>query len=75
MKTMRDIMTDIAQREMDSNLPAVTGSDNGKILTVVEGVLDKAAATVELPAVTSSDAGKVLTVSAEGKWVAAALPE
>ena len=71
MKTMRDIFGDIAQREMDSNLPAVTGSDNGKILTVKEGAWNKDAAPVELPAVTSSDAGKVLTVDAEGKWAAA----
>ena len=29
----------------------------------------------ELPTVADTDAGKVLTVSAEGAWVAAALPE
>lgn len=49
-------------------LPPVTSSDNGDVLTVVEGAWAKAAPTAELPAVTSSDEGKVLTVDDEGNW-------
>lgn len=54
-------------------LPTVTGSDNGDVLTVVEGVWAKASPTAELPAVTSSNNGSVLTV-VEGAWSVASLP-
>ena len=57
-----------------TELPAVTASDNGKVLKVANGAWAAGAETVELTAVTSSDAGKVLTVDSSGKWVAAALP-
>ena len=59
---------------MANLLPAVSGSDNGKVLKVVGGVWSKASVTPELPAVTSSDEGKVLTVNGSGQWVAADLP-
>lgn len=51
-------------------LPEVTSSDNGDVLTVVNGAWAKAAPAAELPAVTSSDEGKVLTVDDEGNWSA-----
>jgi len=54
-----------------SALPEVTGSDNGDVLTVVEGAWAKAAPSAELPAVTGSDNGDVLTV-VEGAWAKAA---
>lgn len=41
-------------------------ADNGKVLTVVEGVAAWADAPVELPVSVVGDAGKVLTVDAEG---------
>lgn len=53
-------------------LPAVSSTDNGDVLTVVEGVWAKAAPAEELPAVTSDDAGDVLTVDNTGAWVNAA---
>ena len=55
-------------------LPKVTSSDNGKLLTVVSGKWAKADAPVELPAVTAGDNGKVLTV-ADGAWSAENLPD
>lgn len=57
-----------------SELPIVTGADNGKALRVVEGKWAKADLPAdELPAVTSEDNGKVLKV-VEGEWGAASLP-
>ena len=75
MKSVRESLAEIAGRETDSNLPAVSASDNGKALLVAEGVWAAGALPAELPAVTAADAGKVLTVNAEGQWVAAALPD
>ena len=72
---IRESLDRLAARELNATLPAVTSSDNGKIMKVVNGAWDKAAMPTELPAVTSSDAGKVLTVNSSGQWVAAALPE
>lgn len=48
-------------------LPKVTSSDNGKVLTVVSGKWSKAAVPAELPAVTATDNGKVLKVTG-GVW-------
>lgn len=48
-------------------LPAVSNTDNGKVLTVSGGKWTKAAVPTELPAVTASDNGKVLKV-ADGAW-------
>lgn len=50
-----------------STLPAVSASDNGKVLTVVSGEWNKAAVPTELPAVTATDNGKVLKVT-DGAW-------
>ena len=59
--------------ETDKELPAVTASDNGKVLKVSGGkwAVGTDSNTVELPTVTTDDAGKILTVDAEGNWVAA----
>ena len=79
MAKMANAIQDIADKLVGVNvteLPAVTSSDAGKILTVnAEGKWVAAAPASQLPAVTSSDSGKVLTVSAQGAWGAAALPE
>lgn len=51
-------------------LPAVTTSDNGKVLTVVSGKWAKKTVVKELPAYTAADAGKVLQITADGlAWV------
>ena len=50
-----------------SELPAVSASDNGKVLKVVSGAWAKGAETQELPAVSASDNGKVLKV-VSGAW-------
>lgn len=50
-------------------LPAVSASDNGKLLGVSAGKWDKVSETKELPAYTSSDNGKVLKVNSGGTGV------
>ena len=52
---------------LTGQVPAVTGSDNGKVLRVVSGAWAASAETKELPTVTSSDNGKVLKV-VSGAW-------
>lgn len=48
-------------------LPPVTSTDNGKILTVAEGVWSKGDIPTELPEVSGTDNGKILKVT-EGVW-------
>ena len=55
-------------------LPEVDDSDDGDVLTVVEGKWAKASPATELPVVTGDDDGDVLTV-VEGAWAKAALPQ
>lgn len=50
-----------------AGLPAVTGSDDGQVLTVVSGAWNKAAVPTELPSVGSTDNGKLLEVVG-GQW-------
>lgn len=56
--------------ETEPELPAVTSSENGQVLKVVNGAWTAADAPSGLPAVTGADNGKVLTVSS-GAWAAA----
>ena len=55
-----------------SSLPSVSSTDNGDVLTVVNGAWDKAAST-GLPAVTSADNGKGLSVQ-NGAWATEPYP-
>ena len=67
---------DLAEKLVGANvteLPAVDGNDNGKVLKVSGGKWGKGDETVELPAVTGSDNGKVLMV-VEGQWMPANIP-
>lgn len=54
-----------------ASLPTVTASDNGDVLTVVDGAWNKADVPNELPTVTADDNGKVLKV-VDGAWTVAA---
>lgn len=56
-----------------SELPAVKGTDDGKVLTVVSGKWAKADLPTELPAVSGADDGNVLTV-VSGAWAKASIP-
>lgn len=56
-----------------SRLPDVSTSDNGDVLTVVEGAWGKAAIPSQLPSVTGADNGNVLGV-VEGAWAKMAAP-
>jgi len=63
---MISAIADVIEGSGGSTLPAVSGGDNGKLLTVVEGGWDKADAPKELPAVDMLDVGKILTVKRSG---------
>lgn len=56
-----------------AELPTVTSSNNGEILTVSGGKWVSAAPASQLPAVSGDDDDKVLTV-VSGAWAAANLP-
>ena len=56
-----------------SELPAVKGTDDGKVLSVVSGKWAKADLPKELPTVSGADDGNVLTV-VSGAWAKAAPP-
>jgi len=68
-----DMINAIAQKAAGAGieLPSVTSSDNGDVLTVVNGAWNKADAPTELPTVTADDNGKVLKV-VDGAWAVAA---
>jgi hypothetical protein len=75
--TIPDMINAIAQIASSTGieLPTVGRSDDGKVLTVVNGVWTKAEPATELPEVTASDEGKVLTVNSSGEWEADSVPE
>ena len=54
-------------------LPAVSASDNGDVLEVVNGKWAKVA-TAKLPATTASDEGSALIVNSSGAWDKGAIP-
>ena len=64
-----DVISAISARAASAGieLPKTTASDNGKILTVVNGAWDKADPDASLPEVTAEDNGDVLTV-VDGAW-------
>lgn len=65
-----DVIQAIAQKVASgsgASLPAVTASDNGDVLTVVDGAWAKAEPAKELPTVTAADNGSVLKV-VDGAW-------
>lgn len=70
---VRAVATEIADGG-GTNLPEVSASDNGDVLTVVEGVWAKATPVAELPTVTSDDNGDFLMV-VSGAWAKASLSE
>lgn len=68
VNTVADMIVKIATVAGSTiELPAVTGADNGNVLTVVEGKWAKAAIPSQLPAVSATDNGSVLKVI-EGAW-------
>lgn len=60
----------LKSKREDPELPAVSGIDNGKVLTVAEGSWTAANPATELPSVSATDNGDVLTV-VEGAWAKA----
>lgn len=72
--TIPDMVEAISQKAQSgggSSLPSVSATDNGDVLTVVNGTWSKAPVPAELPETTSSDNGDVLKV-VNGEWEKAA---
>lgn len=73
--TIPDMVEAISQKAQSggggSSLPSVSATDNGDVLTVVNGTWSKAPVPAELPATTSDDNGDVLKV-VNGEWEKAA---
>lgn len=68
---MVDAIAEVTESGGGSSLPSVSGTDNGNVLTVVDGAWSKAPVPAELPETTSSDNGDVLKV-VNGEWEKAA---
>lgn len=68
VNTIADMIVKIASAVGSTiELPAVSGADNGNVLTVVDGKWAKAEVPSDLPAVTAEDNGSVLKV-VDGVW-------
>lgn len=65
---------DWVKEKFQSKLPEISATDNGKVLSVVEGQWEPTELQEELPEVTSADNGKVLAVVA-GEWEKAEAPD
>lgn len=65
---------DWADDKFQPKLPEISATDNGKVLSVVEGQWEPTELQGELPEVTSADNGKVLAVVA-GEWEKAEAPD
>jgi hypothetical protein len=57
-----------------SSLPEVDTSNNGQVMTVVNGVWTAQTPASGLPEVSTSDAGKFLRVDTNGTWVVQSIP-
>ena len=68
---MVDAIVEVTESGGGSSLPSVSATDNGNVLTVVDGAWSKAPVPAELPETTSSDNGDVLKV-VNGEWEKAA---
>ncbi len=68
---MIEAVKDIAGTTIE--LPAVSDTDNGKVLKVIEGEWAKGT-DESLPAVTAEDAGKILGVTEQGEWAPETAP-